>query len=165
LSSLLHLEHFEHRRKNLHAASILSNRSESAAAAQNVCCNVVPNKKEENPSSPMITEYTTASVELALSLANMFCFVLATCLLTSHSFCSFSGCESSRETFTKREFCKTDYKQADQESYHPPPPPPCPPPTVTTLVLSPNKKNLETAQIMHEDEGKFEKFPSPSPPQ
>jgi hypothetical protein len=53
-----------------------------------------------------------------------------------------------------------DNKQADQESYHPPPPP-----TVTTLVLSPNKKNLETAQIMHEDEGKFEKFPSSSPPQ
>jgi hypothetical protein len=113
----------------------------------------------------MITEYTTASVELALSLANMFYVVLATCLLTSHSFCSFSGCESSRDTFTKREFCKTDNKQADQESYHPPPPPPSPPPTVTTLVLSPNKKNLETAQIMHEDEGKFEKFPSPSPPQ
>jgi hypothetical protein len=87
----------------------------------------------------MITEYTTASVELALSLANMFYFVLATCLLTSHSFCSFSGCESSRDTFTKREFCKTDNKQADQESYHPPPPP-SPPPTVTTLVLSPNKK-------------------------
>lgn len=160
MSSLLHLEHFEHRRKSLHAASVLSNRSESAAAAHNVSCNVVPNKKRENPSSPMITEYTTASVELALSLANVFCFVLATCLLTSHSFCSFSGCESSRETFTKREFCKMDNKQADQESYHPPPPP-----TVTTLVLSPNKKNLETAQIMHEDEGKFEKFPSSSPPQ
>jgi hypothetical protein len=46
LSSLLHLEHFEHRRKNVHAASVLSNRSESAAAALTVSSNVVPNEKK-----------------------------------------------------------------------------------------------------------------------